>query len=318
MYKNLITVSTRDMTHEQWLEERKKGIGGSDAPTVLGLNEYCSPYSLWAEKTGKLIPEDISDKEVVRLGNDLEAYAAERWAEKTGKKVRRWNSIIRNPDYPYAHANVDRLVVGEDSGLELKTTSSWDIAKQCKDGNFPDRYYAQCVHYLMVTGAKRWHLGVLCFGTGFFDFTIERDEAEIAALAEAERVFWTCVTEDRAPGVDGTKATTDALKTIYKDSTPGSTIDLTAVGHHIESFNSLGKQIKELKALQDEQANLIKDFMADSEKGTFGNLTVSWQSSSRRTFDKNKYEELNGKIADEYYKTSETRTFKVTEKKGKK
>ena len=43
-------VSTLDLSYEQWLEYRKKSIGGSDCATIIGLNKFKSPYSLWAEK----------------------------------------------------------------------------------------------------------------------------------------------------------------------------------------------------------------------------------------------------------------------------
>ena len=49
--------------------DRDKYIGGSDAGTILGLNPWKSPYTLWCEKTGLLTPEDISDKEAVWWGN---------------------------------------------------------------------------------------------------------------------------------------------------------------------------------------------------------------------------------------------------------
>ncbi|HFC9341278.1 TPA: YqaJ viral recombinase family protein, partial [Enterococcus hirae] len=50
--------STLDMSHQEWLEDRKKGIGGSDVATVLGLNKYKSPYQLWLEKTGQIELKD--------------------------------------------------------------------------------------------------------------------------------------------------------------------------------------------------------------------------------------------------------------------
>ena len=134
-------ISTLDMSREKWLALRRGSIGGSDAGALLGLNPFNSPYSLWAEKTGKVIPEDISDKEAVRLGNDLEEYVAQRFAEATEKKVRRCNAILKNTDYPYAHANPDRLIVGEDAGLECKTTSSFDTLQKCREGRYPDTWY---------------------------------------------------------------------------------------------------------------------------------------------------------------------------------
>ena len=309
-------VSTKEMSREDWLEARRNSIGGSDAASILGLNQYNSAYALWCDKTGKITPEDISDKEAVRLGNDLEQYAAERWMEATGKKVRRENSIIYNDRYPFAHANPDRMVIGEKAGLECKTTSSWEVAKQLKEGEIPPYWYCQCVHYMMVTGADRWYLGALAFGEGFFEFTIERDEAEIASLSSCEKEFWDLVVSGQPPVLDGSKATTEALKTIYNESSPGTLADLTAVGSNISYYNELSKQIKELEAIKAEQENIIKDYMGEREKGSFGNTTISWKSSYRNTFDKSAYEADNGKIPDVYYKKTTIRTFRVNVKKG--
>lgn len=314
MDKSIIKRSIKDATHEEWLEMRKGSIGGSDAAPVLGLSKYNSAYALWAEKTGKVTPEDISDREVVRLGNDLEQYVAERWMEATGKRVRRENFIISNPAYPFAHANPDRIVIGEDAGLECKTTSSWEITQHLRDGRVPAQWLCQMVHYMMVTGAKRWYLAALCFGYGFYHLQVERNEAEIAALAGAEKDFWDLVTNDTPPAIDGTEATTEAVKTIYKDSAPGAVADLTAVGFHIDALNALRKQIKDLEADAAMHENSIKDFMGAAEKGSYGTTTISWKTSARKTFDKAAYEAANGKISDNYYKVSESRTFRVTTK----
>ena len=196
MYKHLTKISTKNMPHEEWLEHRRKSIGGSDASAIIGLNTYCSPYTVWADKLGKLPPKE--DNEAMRLGRDLENYVAQRFTEETGKKVRRENNILINPDIPFAHANVDRMIVGEDAGFEAKTTSALNL-KKFKNGEYPENYYVQCVHYLMVTGCKRWYLGVLILGVGFQHFVIERDEAEIEALRKSEADFWEYVKTQQAP-----------------------------------------------------------------------------------------------------------------------
>lgn len=88
----------RRLTREEWLAERRKGIGGSDAAAIIGMNHYVTPYMLWADKTGQL-PEQ-EDNEAMRQGRDLEQYVADRFIEATGKRVRRHTAIIRNPAYP--------------------------------------------------------------------------------------------------------------------------------------------------------------------------------------------------------------------------
>ena len=310
MNKNLIKTSTVGMSHEDWLEHRNKTIGGSDASAILGMNSYSSPYTVWAEKLGKLPPKE--DNEAMRIGRDLEAYVAQRFTEKTGKKVRRENNILCNPKYPFAHANVDRMIVGEDAGLECKTTSSLNVSK-FKNGEFPDTYYAQCVHYMMVTGCKKWYLAVLVLGKGFYDFEIERDEEEIAALAKSEEDFWKYVESKTPPAVDGSNSTSETISTIFPNSNT-ETVNLFAYEDSLKQYLALGKQIKELKTLQDEMANKVKAFMNNAGKGESNHFKVSWSSSIRTTFDHKQFASDNPSLdLTKYYKSTNTRTFKVNE-----
>ena len=39
-------------------KDRDKYIGGSDVGVILGLNEWKSPYTLWAEKVGRIRQEE--------------------------------------------------------------------------------------------------------------------------------------------------------------------------------------------------------------------------------------------------------------------
>ena len=310
MYKNLKKISTLNMERDEWLEHRRKAIGGSDASGIIGLNHWTSPYSIWADKLGKLPPKE--DNEAMRQGRDLEDYVARRFMENTGKKVRRENNIIINPDYPFAHANVDRMVIGEDAGLECKTTSSLNM-KSFKNGTFPDTYYVQCVHYMMVTGCSKWYLAVLVLGRDFMVFEIERDEDEIAALAKSEEEFWKLVESQTPPLADGEASTSDAISTLYPESND-NTVSLMAYEADLNQYMSLGALIKDMEKQRDEVANRIKAFMGESGKGESNNFKVSWTSSERKTFDTKKFASEHKDIdLSSYYKTSTYRTFKVSE-----
>ena len=310
MYKHLKKISTVGMSHEEWLAHRKKAIGGSDAAAILGVNAYSSPYSVWAEKLGKTPP--VEDNEAMRLGRDLEDYVAKRFTEKTGKKVQRENAIIYNREFPWAHANIDRRIVGEDAILECKTTSVLNLGK-FKNGEYPDNYYVQVMHYLAVTGAKKAYLAVLVLGKEFLVFEIERDEEEIAALMKTEEMFWQFVQNGTPPGVDGTKATTEAIAAVYPRST-GETMSLSHLDLDLKRRDALKAQIKDLQSLVDEIENNIKACMGEAGKGDSGSYRVSWMSQTKRTFDRKRYEADHGALPESYYKTSETRTFRVTKK----
>ena len=117
------------MTREDWLEERKKGIGGSDAATILGLNPYKTSIDLWEEKTGRKDAEDISDKPYVKYGTKAEDHLRELFKldfpqyEVTHQE----NAIIKHPIYPFLFASLDGQLVDKNTGelgiLEIKTTN---------------------------------------------------------------------------------------------------------------------------------------------------------------------------------------------------
>ncbi len=103
---------TRKLTHEEWLEYRKRGIGGSDAAAVLGLNPYTSAYAVYHEKLSLAEPFEGNDK--TRLGSDLEEYVAKRFTEimserGTPLKVHRLNAILRSRDHPFIKDDFPKL-----------------------------------------------------------------------------------------------------------------------------------------------------------------------------------------------------------------
>ena len=67
------------------------------------------------------------DNEAMREGRDLEEYVARRFMEETGKKVRRANAMFYDEEKPFMLADVDRMIVGENAGLECKTASPFQL-----------------------------------------------------------------------------------------------------------------------------------------------------------------------------------------------
>lgn len=167
-------------TQDEWLKLRSSladRLGGSELGIVAGHSQYTSPYTMFCEKVGLIQPKDISQKEAIIQGHDLEDYVAQRFTRKTGKKVHQELCIFTNSDAPNLKASIDRKLDDEDSGLECKTCRDMVMRKFPK-GDFPQGYYDQCACYLKVTGLKRWYLAMLVFGTDFkvFLMTTVKDE----------------------------------------------------------------------------------------------------------------------------------------------
>ena len=111
-------------------------------------------------------------------------------------------------------ANVDRLVVGEDAGLEIKTTSEYnkDIYQK---GNIPPQYYAQCMHYMAVTGLSKWYIAIYIPGVDLYCYEVLRSDDEVNALIEQEKEFWNCVENDIEPPIDGSDSTAQAISELH-------------------------------------------------------------------------------------------------------
>nr|DAZ75792.1 MAG TPA: Exonuclease [Caudoviricetes sp.] len=306
---SVIRTSTLRMSKEDWTAAQRESIGGSDAAAVLGLNPWKGPFALWAEKTGAVEPEDISTKEAVRLGTYLEEYVAQRFAEETGKRVRRENAILRNTAYPWAHANVDRMIIGEKAGLECKTTSELNM-KRFRGGEYPVTYYCQCMHYMAVTGFPKWYLAVLVGNREFFWYEIPRDEAEISALMGAEEQFWTAVEAREAPAMDGSSSEAEAINDMYQDE--GGEADLSPCAGDIQEYLVLKAQIKKLQALMDASADRIKAVMGANRIGSLGGATVSWAAYNSSRLDKAALQAAHPEInLNAYKKVTTARRFEV-------
>ena len=298
---------------EEWLALRREhGIGGSDAGAVIGFNPYKSAYTLWAEKTGRIA--EFEGNLITEVGSYLEEFVAKLFERETGKKVRRKNKMLVNTDYPWAFADVDRLVVGEKAILEIKTTNSFPIMKQVRSGEFPQQYYAQCVHYMAVTGLEKVYLAVLIGCRDFKIFELERDEGEIAALMGAEEQFWNgYVKNDTPPPADGASSTSDTITAIYPESN-GDTVNLMAYENDLKQYMTFTSLIKDIEKQRDEVANRIKAFMGETGRGESNHYKVTWTSSTRSTFDSKKFAaEHSNMDLSAYYKSTSVRAFKVLE-----
>ena len=280
----LTMLSTKGMTREDWLRHRRLGIGGSDAAAIVGLNKYSTPLAVWMDKTGRA--EEQEETEAMRLGHDLEDYVAKRFTEATGKAVRKKNAIIRNTEYTWAHANIDREIVGEKAVLECKTTSKLTMRK-FPDGEYPPTYYVQCVHYLAVTGAEKAYLAVLVLQDGLRVFEIKRNEDEIKALMDAERTFWRYVEEGKEP-----PAVADDIEALDEahPASDGTQVDLFGRAADMERYIELKGEIKALEYEKDQIEALIKQELGDHERGADGEYAATWKSQTRSSFDRKAFQ----------------------------
>lgn len=304
-------VLTNDMPYEEWLNWRKKGIGGSDAGAICGLNPYATAISVFMDKTQKTIEKP--DNEAMRQGRDLEDYVAQRFMQETGKKVRRANAIFYNEEYPFMQANVDRLVVGENAGLECKTASAYSASKW-KDGHIPESYEIQCHHYMAVTGADAWYIACVILGKEFIWHKIERDEEIIQMLEEVEGTFWNDhVLADRMPSPDGSAAAEELLKKYYSSSEPEKSIQLIGFDEKLKRRSEIDELLSKLDKEKKQIEQEIKVYMDDAEKADSGMFSVTWKTIGSNRVDSKKLQKDYPEVYQACLNHTESRRFTVKE-----
>ena len=200
---------------DEWLENRRSFIGGSEAAAIIGMNPYLSNVDLWEIKTGRREPEDISDKPYVKYGTEAEQYLRELFKLDFPEYEVQYqeNNSYTNDKYPWAAASLDGVLIEKSTGrkgiLEIKTTNILQSMQREKwDHQIPQNYFAQTLFYLAVTESEFVWLkaqlrsefdGIPYLQTRHYYFERSEVQDDIDYLMEEGRKFWEYVKTDRRP-----------------------------------------------------------------------------------------------------------------------
>lgn len=214
------------LTNEQ-LAARK--VGGSDVATILGLNPYKSAVELYHEKRGTIDVEDFSENLPVEAGNVLEDGIAELAGKHMARhwnrsvKLRRCNLTLSHPKYDWLTVHIDRDVVGEERGVELKNVGyqaarNWGPAFT---DEIPNYYIPQPMTYMLIKGYPVWTVAGYFGGADLRLYELERDKDWDEIIVGRTHNFWyEHVLKGIPPPVelDGPRAL-EIVRRIYKGTT---------------------------------------------------------------------------------------------------
>lgn len=304
-------IKTSDMSRDEWLLERKKGIGGSDVSAILGVNKYKTAFEVWREKQPDYIPEEITS-EAAEHGTKLEPYVADLFQDRTGKKVRKKNFIIQHPEHSFMLANIDRAVVGENAILECKTANQF-LLKEWEADEVPDAYLVQCQHYMNVLNKEKCYIAVLVGGQRFIWKEIERDQELINIINERLIAFWNNYVIPRVPpALDGSSAAEKYLNSRFSEAEKGTTINLgksdkTLIEEHLQ----LKDQSKQLSERIKKIENQLKYEMQSAETAYVGDYEVSWKNVTSSRLDTKKLKREKPGLAEGFMIESTSRRFTI-------
>lgn len=180
------------MKTPEWHAERRTRIGGSDAGKIVN-GEW---HQLWLEKTGRSEPEDLSWVLPVQIGIVTEELNLAFFEHATGHQVFGRSEVYVHPEYPFIGATLDGLtLIGKKPAIvQAKHVNAFSKIEEVEQ-----RYYAQCAHEMLCTGASLAFLSVF-LGTQKHEIVeIHRDREYTTRLLELETEFWHYVEIDEPP-----------------------------------------------------------------------------------------------------------------------
>lgn len=203
--------------HEQgsipWLRWRHDGIGGSDAPALMGENPWRSAKALFAEKSapsryGSARPAPpkpvIADlfaaapaaappspdrryRSAASRGTALEPYARELYNRQIDADLQ--PMCLQSIERPWQRASLDGFCAASRRALEIKCGDKV-YAHTETTGEVPKYYIGQLQHILAVSGFDAIDFWVWLPGKTPLLLTVPRDEAYIARMTALEAAFW--------------------------------------------------------------------------------------------------------------------------------
>jgi len=271
-----------------WLIERKHGIGGSDAPIILGVSPFKGPLDLWAEKRN--LTDPFEETEAMRWGNRLQEAIRMGYEEDTGRRVQEQGiHTFVNKQFDYIRASVDGLIPAFDVGRhpmvwEAKSTAY--ISEHELEEDFPVHWEVQVQHEMFALGLSNASLAVLVRGNKLKWKDIERNDAFIEEMLKKEMDFWESVQNGTPPEADARESTARTLSRLYPKDT-GHRLSLPS-----EAASCDWKRQEAIEAIKDAEKqkldaeNHIKQMMGDA---TFGNLPggieYSWKWGQRKGYE---------------------------------
>ncbi len=296
MESNIVTLKRRFPidTKQEWLAERKKGIGASEVPTILGLNKWTSAFTLYMRKTGQMDPPDETIP--MRVGHAIEPFIAELYAEATERQV--WDpgdyALVRHPDYPWLFCTVDRLAYEkgepiepqgrwEDNGaVELKNMSAYR-AHEWKDDESPLPFSVQNQIQMACLGLKWGSVAGLIGNTTFKHFDFMRQDALIKKIIGQLEEFWDRVQNRDAPVADGSDSTAHTIFAMHpNDNNETVQISDSRVATAFRALVDTKESLKEQENWKREEENLIKNAIGDASFGEADGVKYSWKHQERK------------------------------------
>ena len=274
---------------ENWLNWRKGLITATDAPILLGVSPYATPYKGWQRKLGLI--EEQQRNPGMDLGIKNEPIAREAFIKRTNIKM--MPCVIESEKYNFIGASLDGLSECGRYILELKYNNAELHEEICKRSTIPDYHQYQMQHQMLSSDGQVEKCLYGSFNNGELSIVeVFPNHTWLSIYLEKAREFWRRVVlfdppplsnkdcRDRSSNSEWNRLSSrysdidEHIKKLQKEkeSCKEALIDLcenqTSCGNGIKVITKTTKGRIDYEAILslDEIQNVLKEKKVDTEK----------------------------------------------------
>lgn len=287
----------------QWLEERRKGVGGSDIAAIMGLSPWKTAYQVYREKRKEVA--DFEGNNATDWGKRMEPAIRQWYSDLTGRCVRLPDKILQHSKYPFMLASLDGFT-DDPRGVEIKTARSGRGWGEPGTNEIPDYYLLQVQHYMIVTGFPVFDVPVSIAGGSPELYEVPADKELQEMIIQAAADFWQQVIDGIPPEP---VSYADAIQRFGKSTAEGlvtaSETDILIV----KDLRSVREKIKTLEEMEEDLRGKI--IIAMGDKGNVladpdGSALVTYKlGKGKSSFDVKSLEKDHPEIYQKYLRPGE-------------
>lgn len=233
------------MDHALWLEERRKGIGGSDVAAIMGLSPWKTAYQVYQDKRGEV--KDFEGSAVMDWGKRMEPAIRQWYSDQTGRSVRLPDKILYHPVHQFMLASLDGFT-DDNRVVEIKTARYSKDWGEPGTNQIPESYMCQVQHYMAVTGFPVTDVAVSIGGGPPELYEIPADPELQTLLIEAEKEFWQRVVEGNPPPL---VSYADAVQRYGKSGAVGIVLAPEEASGQVNDLRAVREEIKTLEVKEE-------------------------------------------------------------------
>ena len=296
---------------EQFLLDRKQGIGGSDVAAIMGLSPWKTPLGVYLDKVSDINRDN--DNKHLKRGRRLERYILEEYSEEKNVNVQTDLPQFKDSIYPFLVGHVDGQVINSSNSKIYVEAKSYYGRLSDWQGKIPDYYLPQVAHYSSLTNADRVDVAVLAGNWEFGCFSYYRNKEYENKVRNAAIDFWqNHVLKNIPPKI----TTSDDAIRLYPQDDDSLKYASSEVDLQLEELAKLQTDRKNIEKQEELLKASIMDYMGSSSllKSNIG-YKISWRTQTQHRVNIELLKKQQPEIYNRFIHNINIRTFKLLKEK---